>query len=50
MNDYRIGVWPVILGKGNHYWGPMLEQQTLKLVAVKGLTFGRLFLHYEAVR
>jgi len=28
----------------------MLEQQTLKLVAMKELTFGRLFLHYEAVR
>ncbi|MDG6989914.1 MAG: dihydrofolate reductase family protein [Nitrososphaerota archaeon] len=49
-DDYRIGVWPVILGRGNHYWGPMLSQQTLKLVDVKQLTFGRLFLHYEAVR
>ena len=49
-DDYRIAVWPVILGKGNHYWGPMLGQQTLKLVDVKQLTFGRLFLHYEAVR
>ena len=49
-DDYRIAVWPVILGKGNHYWGPMLAQQTLKLVAVKALTYGRLFLHYEALK
>ena len=49
-DDYRMGVWPVILGKGNHYWGPMLSQQTLKLVDVKTLTHGRLYLHYEAVR
>lgn len=50
VDDYRIGIWPVILGHGNHYWGSMLNQQTLKLVDVKTLTYGRLFLHYEAVR
>ena len=50
VDDYRIAVWPVILGKGNHYWGSMLAQQTLKLVDVKTLTYGRLFLHYESVR
>ncbi len=50
VDDYRLGVWPVILGKGNHYWGPLLAQQTLKLVDVKTLTYGELFLHYEAVR
>ena len=50
VDDYRIAVWPVILGKGNHYWGPMLNQQTLKLVDAKTLTHGRLFLHYETVR
>lgn len=50
VDDYRMGVWPVILGQGNHYWGSMLSQQTLKLVDVKTLTFGRLYLHYEAVR
>ncbi len=50
VDDYRIAVWPVILGRGNHYWGPMLNQQTLKLVDVKTLTYGRLFLHYEKAR
>ncbi len=50
VDDYRIAVWPVILGRGNHYWGPMLSQQTLKLLDVKTLTYGRLFLHYETVR
>jgi len=50
VDDYRLAVWPVILGRGNHYWGSMLNQQTLKLVAARPLTYGRLFLHYEAVR
>jgi len=50
VDDYRIAVWPVILGRGNHYWGSMPSQQTLKLVDAKTLTFGRLFLHYETVR
>ena len=50
VDDYRMAVWPVIYGRGNHYWGSMLSQQTLKLVSVKELSFGRLFLHYEAVR
>lgn len=50
VDDYRMAVWPVILGKGNHYWGEMFSQQTLKLIDAKTLTFGRLFLHYETVR
>ena len=50
VDDYRIAVWPVILGRGHHYWGEMLNQQTLKLVDAKTLTHGRLFLHYETVR
>lgn len=50
IDDYRMAIWPVILGKGNHYWGPMLRQQTLKLVDTKTLSYGRLFLHYETVR
>lgn len=50
VDDYRIAVWPVILGRGNHYWGPMLSQQNLKLVDARTLTHGRLFLHYETVR
>ena len=49
-DDYRMAIWPVILGRGNHYWGSMLAQQTLKLADVKTLTHGRLFLHYEALR
>lgn len=49
-DDYRMVVFPVILGKGNHYWGPMLNQQTLKLVRVQSLTYGELYMHYEAVR
>ncbi len=49
-DDYRIIVWPVILGRGKHYWGPMLKQQTLKLLSVKSLKHGELILHYETLR
>jgi hypothetical protein len=49
-DDYRIAVWPVILGCGNHYWGPMWKQQTLKLNSFKTLKNGELILHYETVR
>jgi len=41
-DDYRIIVWPVILGRGKHYSGSMLKQQTLK--------HGELILHYETLR
>jgi len=49
-DDYRMMVWPVILGRGKHYWGSMLKQQTLKLLLVKSLKHGELMLHYETVR
>ena len=50
-DDYRIFVMPVIFGRGKkHYWGPMLKQQTLKLLSVKNLNHGELVLHYETVR
>jgi len=49
-DDYRIMVWPVILGRGKHYWGSMVKQQTLKLLSVKSLKHGELMLHYETVR
>lgn len=49
-DDYMILVLPVILGRGKHYWGSMLNQQTLKLLSVKSLEYGELFLHYETAR
>lgn len=49
-DDYRIVVWPVIFGRGNHYWGPMWKQQTLKLLSFKTLKNGELLLQYETVR
>jgi len=49
-DDYRIIVWPVILGRGKHYWGSMLKQQTLKLLSVKSLKHGELILHYETLQ
>ena len=50
VDDYFIAAWPVILGRGKHYWGSMLDQQTLKLLSVKTLPRGELLLHYETVR
>ena len=38
------------MGRGKHYWGSMLKQQTLKLLSVKSLKYGELILHYETVR
>ena len=49
-DDYWMAVWPVILGRGHHYWGSMRKQQTLKLLSVKTLKHGELLLHYETVR
>ncbi len=49
-DDYEIMVWPVILGRGKHYWGSMLKQQTLRLLSVKHLKHGELMLHYETIR
>ena len=49
-DDYRMVVWPVILGRGKHYSGSMLKQQTLKLLLVKSLKHGELILHYETLR
>ncbi|MDG6989807.1 MAG: dihydrofolate reductase family protein [Nitrososphaerota archaeon] len=49
-DEYWLLVMPVILGRGKHYWGTMLGQQTMKLLSVKTLPYGELLLHYQAVR
>ena len=49
-DDYRMLVMPVILGHGNHYWGSMRSQLTLRLMSIKRLRNGELLLHYETVR
>lgn len=49
-DEYRIVVFPVIFGKGHHYWGSMSNQQTLRLVHAQSLEYGELYLHYEAVK
>ena len=50
IDDYRVLVFPVILGSGKSWFGSFLEQQTLKLLSAKGLKDGELLLHYETVR
>ena len=49
-DDYRIMVWPVILGRRKHCSGSMLKQQILKPLSVKSLRHGELMLHYKTVR
>lgn len=50
-DDYRMAVWPVIYGRTTtHYGGSTLNQQTLKLLSVKTLPYGKLVLQYETVR
>lgn len=49
-DEYWMAVWPVIYGRGKHYWGTMLSQQTMRLLSAKTLQYGELILHYEAVR
>lgn len=48
-DDYKIVIFPVIYGKGHHYWGSMTDQLTLKLKNVKSLPDGEVYLHYESV-
>ncbi|MFZ0891434.1 MAG: dihydrofolate reductase family protein [Thermoplasmata archaeon] len=50
IDDYRIVVMPVILGKGLNWFGALPKQETLKLVSCKSLVDGELVLHYEARR
>ena len=50
IDDYLFAVMPVILGKGHQFFGELEGQQTLRLVEVKHLRAGELFLHYETVR
>jgi dihydrofolate reductase len=49
-DDYRMAVWPVIYGRGLHYWPEMMNQRTLRLLSVKTLSYGELVLHFEEVR
>jgi len=49
-DDYWMIVQPVVFGRGPQYWGPMKEQQTLKLLSSKSLEDGELLLHFETVR
>lgn len=46
-DEYRMAIFPVILGNGHHYWSQMSEQRTLKLVSTKSLEYGELYLRYE---
>jgi dihydrofolate reductase len=49
-DDYKMLVMPVIYGKGPHYWGTMVDQETLRLINVKTMAHGELILHYASVR
>jgi dihydrofolate reductase len=49
IDDFRMVVFPVILGGGKNWFGSLLKQQTLKLLSSRSLKDGELVLHYEAV-
>ncbi len=49
IDEYRILVMPVIIGKGHNYWGTMANQQTLKLISAKTMKYGELCLRFECV-
>jgi dihydrofolate reductase len=50
IDDYRMLVFPVILGTGKNWFGALLKQQTLRLRTAKTLDDGELVLHYDTVR
>jgi dihydrofolate reductase len=50
IDDYRMVVFPVLLGKGLNWFGALPQQETLKLLSAKSLLDGELVLHYEARR
>jgi dihydrofolate reductase len=49
IDDFRLVVWPVILGSGLDWFGALKKQQTLKLLSSRHLADGELMLHYQAV-
>lgn len=50
LDDYLFAVFPVILGKGHPFFGPLPEQRTLRLVECRQFKAGELFLRYETAR
>lgn len=50
IDEYLFAISPVILGKGNQYFGQLDSQQTLRLVDLKRFKAGEVFLRYETVR
>ena len=50
VDEYRIAVMPVIIGKGKPLFSDIEDRHKLKLVSVKTSTAGVLGVHYEAVR
>lgn len=50
VDEYRIAVMPVIIGKGKPLFKDIENRHKLKLLSAKPSTAGILELHYEAVR
>jgi dihydrofolate reductase len=47
VDEYHIGINPVLLGSGVHFFKGSREQRNLKLIEVKPFSSGLVILHYK---
>lgn len=50
FDEYRLGLAPVLLGRGRALFGPSSSRQSLKLLEARSLSSGGVILRYEPQR